>query len=192
MVAGEGKSKGRPEFTGRERQTALERLKRCSASLLVRETQIKTALMAWGPLGGRSLAGTAQRWPRVRSRGLTPTTATPMPPRRAFGRHVSETAACPLTPPGPPGGPLAHWDPVRRPGPTPPSGARARAERGGGSRVCLGRFHEASSESAGPRAGHAGLGRVGQQRCRGLVWGGTRGTRGQRGASVTHCGPAEP
>lgn len=134
---------------------------------------------------------TAQRWPRVWTQGLTPTTTTPMPLRRAFGQHVSETAARPLTP-RPPEGPLTHSDPLRRPGPTACSGVRAGGERGGGPRVCLGPFLRGVKRERGAQSRGAALGRVGEQRCRGLVWGGTRGPGGQRGLSSAHCVPAEP
>lgn len=105
---------------------------------------------------------TAQRWPRVWTQGLTPTTATPMPLRRAFGQHVSETAARPLTP-RPPEGPLTHSDPLRRPGPTACSGVRAGGERGGGSRVCLGPFLRGVKRERGAQSRGAALGRVGEQ-----------------------------
>lgn len=131
---------------------------------------------------------TAQRWPRVWTQGLTPTTATPMPLRRAFGQRVSETAARPLTP-RPPEGPLTHSDPLRRPGPTACSGVRAGGERGGGSRVCLGPFLRGVKRERGAQSRGAALGRVGEQRCRGLVWGGTRGPRGAAGAFVSALRP---
>lgn len=131
---------------------------------------------------------TAQRWPRVWTQGLTPTTPTPMPLRRAFGQHVSETAARPLTP-RPPEGPLTHSDPLRQPGPTACSGVRAGGERGGGSRVCLGPFLRGVKRERGAQSQGAALGRVGEQRCRGLVWGGTRGPRGTAGAFVSALRP---
>lgn len=132
---------------------------------------------------------TAQRWPRVWTQGLTPTTATPMLLRRAFGQHVSETAARPLTP-RPPEGPLTHSDPLRRPGPTAgvQRGASWRGARRGLPRLSGAVSTRYQAGARGPEPGRCSgsCGRAEVQRP-GLGW--DPRARGAAGAFVSALRP---